>query len=153
MVQDDKVSILDEAIEYLKKLEKKVRELEARRESKDSEVRTKRAPQDVVERTCDNYCNNRADNGKKPATNKRKACDIDETEIEIDSVRLKDISNNVTICMNDNKVLIEMKCPWREGVLLEIMEAVSNLHLDFHSVHSSEADGTLYLTMKSKATF
>ncbi|KAK4262769.1 hypothetical protein QN277_028281 [Acacia crassicarpa] len=150
ITRDDKVSILDEAIKHLKKLEKKVRELEARRESKDSEARIKRAPQDVVERTCDNYCNNRADNSKKPATNKRKACDIDETETEIDSVRLKDISNNVTICMNDNKVLIELKCPWREGVLLEIMEAVSNLHLDFHSVHSSEADGTLYLTMKSK---
>lgn len=150
ITRDDKVSILDEAIEHLKKLEKKVRELEALKESKDSETRTKRAPQDVVERTCDNYCNNRADNGKKPAMNKRKACDVDETVTEMDSVRLKDISNNVTICMNDNEVLIEMKCPWREGVLLEIMEAVSNLHLDFHSVHSSEADGTLYLTMKSK---
>ncbi|XP_028767443.1 transcription factor GLABRA 3 isoform X2 [Neltuma alba] len=150
ITRDDKVSILDEAIEYLKKLEKKVRELEARRESKDSETRTKRTPQDVVERTCDNYCNNRSDNGKKPAMNKRKACDIDETEI--DSVRLKDISNNVTICMNDNDVLVELKCPRREGVLLEIMEAVSNLHLDFHSVHSSEADGILHLTIKSKIT-
>lgn len=152
-MQDDKVSILDEAIEYLRKLEKKVRELEALRESKDSETRTKRAPQDVVERTCDNYCNKRSDNGKKLVTNKRRACDIDETETGIDSVRLKDISNNVTICMNNKEILIELKCPWREGILLEIMEAVSNLHLDLHSVHSSEADGTFYLTMKSKVAF
>lgn len=134
-------------------MEKKVRELEARKELKGLEKRTKRAPQDVVERTCDNYCNNNiTGNGKKPVVNKRKVCDIEEIEREIDAVPLKDHSNDVTVSMSGNEVLIEMKCPWREGILLEIMEAVSSLHLDFHSAQSSEVDGNLYLTMKSKVS-
>ncbi|KAI4315424.1 hypothetical protein L6164_028236 [Bauhinia variegata] len=147
--KDDKVSILDDAIEYLRKLERRVRELEARRELIDLETRTKRTPQDMVERTSDNYFNNKTDKGKKPM--KRKACDIDETGREIDSIVSKDTCTiNVTINTSDNEVLIEMKCSWREGALLEIMEAVSSLHLDFLSVQSSKADGNLHLTIKSK---
>ncbi|KAF7810300.1 Transcription factor GLABRA 3 [Senna tora] len=149
--KDDKVSILDDAIEYLRKLEKKVKELEACKELVDLETKTKRKPQDMVERTSDNYFNNKTDNGKKPMLNKRKACDIDETWRDDESVALKDSStNSITISMSNSEVLIEMKCPWREGAMMEIMQAISSFHLDFHSVQSSEADGNLYLTIKSK---
>lgn len=152
-LQDDKVSILDDVIEYLRKLEKKVREMEACRELRDLGTKAKRTPQDLVERTSDNYFNRKTDNGKKPMINKRKACEIDESWQESDSVALKDSStNSVNISMSDTEVLIEMRCPWREGVVLEIMEALSSLHLDFHSVQSSEADGNLYLTIKSKVS-
>ena len=127
--------------------------MEAQREliDLDNRSRTKRTPQDMVDRTSDNYRNNKIDHGKKSVSNKRKACEADETWQEINSDALKEGSNiNVTICMTDTEVLIEMKCPWREGVLLETVEALSSLHLDCHSVQSSEADGSFYLIIKCK---
>ena len=148
-VQDDKVSILDDAIEYLKKLEKRIRELEASKELVDIENRTKRATQDMVERTSDNYCDNGNGNGKKPMSNKRKVRHIDERSGEIDSLAAKD-SSMINVNMSNNEVVIEMKCPWSERAMLDIMEAANGLQLDFDTVQSSTADGNLYLTMKAK---
>ncbi|XP_022760207.1 transcription factor EGL1-like [Durio zibethinus] len=147
----DKVSILDDTIEYLQDLAKRVEELESSRELTELEERMKRKPQDHVERTSDNYGNNKITNGKKSSINKRKACDIDEAELEIDYVASKDgLTDNLTVSMNKKDFLIEFRCPWREGILLEIMDALSTLNLDCHSVQSSTTEGILSLTIKSK---
>ncbi|MBA0680628.1 hypothetical protein Goari_012317 [Gossypium aridum] len=138
-----KVSILDVTIEYLQALERRVAELESCRKS---EARTK------IERTSDNYGNNKTNNGKKSSLSKRKAYDVvDEADQEIGYVASKDGStDNVTLSMNNKELLIEFKCPWREGILLEVMDALSILNLDCHSVQSSTTEGILSLTIKSK---
>jgi uncharacterized protein YjhX (UPF0386 family) len=59
-------------------------------------------------------------------------------------------ADDITVSMNKGDVVIEIKCLWREGILLEIMDAASHLHLDSHSVQSSIMDGILSLTIKSK---
>ncbi|XWS61768.1 hypothetical protein CRYUN_Cryun07bG0153900 [Craigia yunnanensis] len=147
----DKVSILDDTIEYLQDLERRVEELESCRELTELEVRTKRKLQDHVERTSDNYGNNKIINGKKSSLNKRKACDNDEAEQEIDYVASKDGStDNVNVSMNNKDFLIEFRCPWREGILVEIIDALNILNLDCHSVQSSTTEGILFLTIKSK---
>lgn len=151
LVQVDKVSILDETIEYLQELERRVEELESCKELTELEARTRRKPQDAIERTSDNCGSYKSGNNKKPPANKRKACNIDKTEQEMDYDISKDTStDNITVSINEKDVLIEMKCPWREGLLLEIIDAASHLHLDSHSVQSSTIDGILYLTIKSK---
>ncbi|KAL6000680.1 hypothetical protein ACLOJK_006406 [Asimina triloba] len=43
-----------------------------------------------------------------------------------------------------------MRCPWRECMLMEIVEAISGLHLDTYSVQSCTNDGVLALSLKSK---
>ncbi|KAJ6705557.1 TRANSCRIPTION FACTOR EGL1 [Salix purpurea] len=145
----DKVSVLDGTIQYLQELERKVEELESRREL--LEAITRRKPQDTVERTSDNYGSNKIGNGKNSLTNKRKAPDIDEMESDTNHKISKDGSADHTIVsMNKEDVLIEIKCLWREGILLELMDAASHLHLDSHSVESSTTDGILSLTIKSK---
>ncbi|KAM1024954.1 hypothetical protein TB2_037568 [Malus domestica] len=149
--KEDEVSILDDAIEHLKDLEKRVEELESFWEPTNSDSKMKRKLQDTVERTSDNCCNPKISNGKKPIVYKRKVSNVDETEPEINHIVSKNISSdNITVNMNNKDVLIEMKFPWREGVLLEIMDATSRLHLDAHSVQSSTADGILSLTIKSR---
>ena len=152
-VQVNKVSVLDNTIEYLKELKSRVEELESSKESTEIEAKTSRRTPDTAERTSDNYGDNSVRNGKKPLLNKRKACDIDEMEPDSNRVILKDDSTEtITVTTNERKkdVLIEMRCPWRECLLLEIMDAVSTLHLDSHSVQSASADGILSLTIKSK---
>ena len=81
---------------------------------------------------------------------KRKACGVDEKGREINLDALKgSYANDVTVSTSDNGIVIEMKCPSRAGRMLEIMEAINSFNIDFSSVQSTEADGNLYLTIKS----
>ncbi|XP_012086894.1 transcription factor GLABRA 3 isoform X3 [Jatropha curcas] len=147
----DKVSILDDTIEYLQELEKRVEELESCRGSTELEARARRKLQDAIEGTSDNYGSNKTGNNKKHLVNKRKAHDISEMEPEINYNIPKDCStDNITVSINDMDILIEIKCLWREGLLLEIIDVISHMHLDSYSVQSSTIDGTLSLTIKSK---
>ncbi|GFQ04816.1 transcription factor egl1 [Phtheirospermum japonicum] len=93
-------------------LERKVEELESFKESMEIDSTTQTKHQDAIERTSDNYGPNKIGNSKKPSTNKRKACEINKTGAE----------NNITVSVIDRDVLIEMKCPWKDCVLVEIME-------------------------------
>ncbi|CAL9113414.1 unnamed protein product, partial [Musa acuminata var. zebrina] len=85
-----------------------------------------------------------------PLGNKRKACDIDEGVAEHHFVLSKHGPVHVTVTVKEKEVLVELRCPWRECLLLEVVESMSNLHLDPISVQSSSADGMLALTVKSK---
>eukprot|EP00262_Sarcandra_glabra_P006149 TRINITY_DN18273_c0_g1_i1.p1 TRINITY_DN18273_c0_g1~~TRINITY_DN18273_c0_g1_i1.p1 ORF type:complete len:671 (-),score=128.26 TRINITY_DN18273_c0_g1_i1:478-2490(-) len=145
----DKVSILGDTIAYVKQLERRVEELEGGRGLEEFDARGRGKHPDIVERTSDNYGSNDIANGKKPL-NKRKACDMNEVGAELSWVLSKDKLADVTITIIDNEVLIEMKCAWREGLLLEIVEAISNLQLDARSVQSSSVDGIFTLTLRSK---
>ncbi|XP_062074328.1 transcription factor EGL1 [Humulus lupulus] len=149
--KEDKVSILDDAIQYLKELEKRVEELESSKDSTDVEPRTtKRKPQDAREGTSDNYRKKKISSGTKQLMNKRKVCDINDVEPEKNHYVSKECSvDNVAVNMKNKDVIIEIRCPWREGVLLEIMDTLSNLQLDSHSVQSSTMDGVISLTIKS----
>ncbi|XP_038679989.1 transcription factor GLABRA 3 isoform X2 [Tripterygium wilfordii] len=140
----DKVSILDDTIEYLQELERRVEELESSsKEVAETEARTKSKPQETSERTSGNYGNT-----NKAVLNKRKALDIDETVQDINCAGSS--TDNLIVSVNDKDVLIKMRCPWREGMLLDIMDAITNLHLDTCSIQSSTADGMLSVTIKSQ---
>lgn len=150
-MQVDKLSILDDTIAYLRELQSRVEELESCGISMEVEAKSRRKPHDMVERTSDNCRTHVTGSGKKLFVNKRKASDIDSMEPETNSVVQRDVSaDNLTVKINDRTVLIEMRCSWREGVLLDIINEVNNLHLDSHSVQSSTIDGILSLTIKSK---
>ncbi|MED6170903.1 endoglucanase 3 [Stylosanthes scabra] len=139
--KDDKVSILDDAMEYLRKLEEKVRELEAKKDVIDFDgIVSTRTSQDMGERTSDTNGNKNS----KSVSNKRRAWEAAGDE------EMNNPDIDVEIYVSESEVVIEMKCPWREGVLLETVEALSSLHLDCHSLQSSESHGNLYLTIKSK---
>ncbi|KAK8483791.1 hypothetical protein V6N13_021583 [Hibiscus sabdariffa] len=142
----DKVSILDDTIDYLQDLVRRVEELESCRELTESETRTKRTTRDHVERTSDNYGNNKVTNGKKSSyLNKRKACE------DIDYVASKDGStDNLSVSMNNKDLVIQFRCRWQDGILFEIIDALSILDLDCHSVQSSTIDGILSMTISSK---
>ncbi|KAL1366786.1 hypothetical protein HN51_020856 [Arachis hypogaea] len=154
----EKISILGDTIKYLKELETRVEELESYMDMADSEARTKRKCPDMLEQISDNYEARKVYNKgmRKPwMMNKRKACDIDEKNIEeIDRFVVSKEDNNkpldVKVNMKEQEVLIEMQCPYREYILHDIMDAINNLHLDAYSVESSTNEGVLTLTLKSK---
>jgi len=99
----------------------------------------------MVDRTSDNH------GIKKPWINKRKARDIDEAELELDEVAPKDgMPVDLKVCMKEKEILIEMRCPYREYMLLDILDEANKRQLDVLSVHSSTLDGIFTLTLKSK---
>ncbi|KAF6175116.1 hypothetical protein GIB67_022797 [Kingdonia uniflora] len=141
----DKESILSDTIEYLKELERRVDELESCREIvEEFDARERKKHPDIAERTSDNY-------GTRLKINKRKACDMDEMDPDLDWGLPEDVlTMDLTVQMVGNEVFIDIFCPWRECLILEIMDAVSNLQLDAHSVQSSTTHDTLTLNLKSK---
>ncbi|KAL8150433.1 hypothetical protein V2J09_020241 [Rumex salicifolius] len=132
----DKVSILDDTINHLKELKRRIHELESSQDL--DECRTLTKPQDMSERTSDNYGNN------KPRA-KRKADESDEVMIKHNSM-----NTNISISLIEKDVLIKLICPWKECLLLEIMDALSNLKLDTHSIQSSTSESILSVTIKAK---
>lgn len=150
--QVDKASILGDTIEYLKDMERRVQELESCRESSlELDAKNRRKHPDVAERTSDNYGSKEMmANGRKSCSNKRKTCDAGETEAEHHWVLSRDGPIDVIVTMKEAEVVVEIHCPWRECLLLEIVESISNFHLDPLSVQSSTVDGVLALTVKSK---
>ncbi|KHG17443.1 Transcription factor GLABRA 3 -like protein [Gossypium arboreum] len=151
----DKESILKDTIKYLKELEARIEELESCKNSMEFEARPRRNCLDVVEQTSDNYENRKVDSVKKPWINKRKACAIDESLHESGSELNRTIPKDglapaVKVSIKELEVIIEIKCPCREFLLLDIMEAINNLHLDAHTVQSCTLDGLVTLTLKSK---
>ncbi|XP_023643497.1 transcription factor EGL1 isoform X2 [Capsella rubella] len=140
----DKVSILDDTIEYLQELQKRVQELESCRESADTETRMtmmkRKKPEDEDERASANCMNS-----------KRKGSDVNVVgEDEPVSTGYAGLTDNLRISSVGNEVVIELRCAWREGILLEIMDVISDLNLDSHSVQSSTGDGLLCLTVNCK---
>nr|XP_009384094.1 PREDICTED: transcription factor EGL1-like [Musa acuminata subsp. malaccensis] len=148
----DKASILGDTIEYLKDMERRVQELESCRESSlELDAKNRRKHPDVAERTSDNYGSKEMmANGRKSCSNKRKTCDAGETEAEHHWVLSRDGPIDVIVTMKEAEVVVEIHCPWRECLLLEIVESISHFHLDPLSVQSSTVDGVLALTVKSK---
>lgn len=146
-LQVDNVSLLDNTIEYLKDLHRRVKDLESCREYAESGATLKEKCQESMEGTSDNYRKNRNGHGGMPLINKRKASNIDDMEVSESS------AENVTVRISNEDVVIKMSCQWREGVLFEIMDALSSHSLDSHSVQSSTSDATLHLKIKSKVKF
>ncbi|KAG5231354.1 basic helix-loop-helix regulatory family protein [Salix suchowensis] len=140
----DKTSILSNTTNYLRQLESRVAELESCTGSTDYEARS-RSYMDMVDRISYNY------GIKKPRINKRKARDIDEAELELDEAAPKDdMPVDLKVCMKEKEILIEIRSPYREYMLTDIMNEANKLQLDVLSVHSSTLDGIFTLTLKSK---
>lgn len=147
----DKASILGDTIEYLKELEARVEELESCIDLSEHEERARKKFHDMVEKISDNY-ENGSGSSKRAWVNKRKASDIDESsDPELSSVVPKNGPLlDIKVSVKENEVLIQMSCPWREYLLLDIIDALNNLDMEAHSVQSSTVDGILTVTLQSK---
>ncbi|CAN6461675.1 unnamed protein product [Victoria cruziana] len=144
-LQLNKASLLGDTIDYLKQLEARVEELESFKEL----IRRKRCP-DVTERTSDNYASNGSVVSKKCCRIERNASTGNEPKSELQWVLCKDGTTDVMVTIKEKDVSIDIQCPWRESVLLEIIQAMHELHLDSQSIKSSMVDGNLKLALRAK---
>lgn len=68
--------------------------------------------------------------------------------LKMDNLQQLDIS--IDVIKLEHEVLITISCPWRDYLLIDILEEMNNLNLDTHTVQSSMLDGTFTLSLKSK---
>lgn len=148
VAKTDETSILMDTIEYLKELEARVDELESCIDFEGSSA-MRDLELDLVEHTSDNY--EGVEYEKQPLMRKRKASEIYETDTDLGKAIQKDIQPlDVKVDIAADEVLMRVTCPWREHLLLDIMEAANDLNLDTHTVQSSTLNGILSLFLKSK---
>lgn len=147
-MQADKASILDDTIKYVQKLEARVEELESSTGLADDESHIKKKSADAGEHKSDN-----TDSSKKTLVHKRKASHVEygTEDSELNSITLKEGNVfDMSVIIQEQEVAIEIRCAWREYLLLDIMDAVNSLHLDAHSVSSATHDGIFTLSINSK---
>ncbi|CAH9144318.1 unnamed protein product [Cuscuta epithymum] len=136
----DKVSILDETIKYVKDLKRRVCGAQSKKGLDANEGMMRGC--DSAERTSSNCGTNTIDNAMKLLpNNKRKAC---EMEVKKSSVC------EIAVSVIGEEVIVEIRCEWSEGVLIRIIEALTNQQLDCVTVQSSRGDGILSMTIKCK---
>ncbi|KFK42564.1 hypothetical protein AALP_AA1G011600 [Arabis alpina] len=75
--------------------------------------------------------------------------EIIEESSETEQGMVRD-ERNVRVKLKESEVLIEVRCLYRDYIVADIMEAMSNLNMDAFSIRSSNEDGFLLLNLKAK---
>ncbi|CAH9120869.1 unnamed protein product [Cuscuta epithymum] len=137
----DKISILDETIGYLKELERRCREVESHKDS-----RTRGVSDDGDDDNDDDM-----DKGNSLSQKGKNEDDMEECPHDNNKGFAKNgLAHGVNISVNEDNVMIEMRCVWSEGILIKIVEALNHMHLVCREIQSSNTDGILFVTIKAK---
>ncbi|KAH9325181.1 hypothetical protein KI387_005359 [Taxus chinensis] len=161
----DKASILADAIEYLRQLQRRVEELETSNKQMETEIGIRNP--NSLKRMCTEERMTRLDGNinnvqcldgelswiltatkptcKSQRVEKRKFCDLQGYQINVCAA--SDVQ--VSFIEQDN-ILIEIQCPWRDDVLLNLMQILSALHFDTYSIQSSVVDDMFVAALKAK---
>ncbi|KAJ1686066.1 hypothetical protein LUZ63_017456 [Rhynchospora breviuscula] len=111
----DKASILGDAIEYVKQLRKRIQELETRNKQLETSQRLK----------------------KLPISEKRKIRAIEGGDSNTTGKPVRGVTTDIQVSIIEQDALLELQCPYKEGLLINIMQTLHELRLEVISVNSS----------------
>ncbi|CAN8248212.1 unnamed protein product [Cochlearia groenlandica] len=138
----DKESILNNTIKYLKELESRVEELESCMGSVNFvERQRKKHINDMTEETSGNY----DDDSSTKIDGKYSSGEIKQA-----TSSRSDYETNLRVKLKETEVGIQVRCSNRDYIVADIMETLSNLHMDAFSVRSHTLNGFLTLNIKAK---
>ncbi|ONK76768.1 uncharacterized protein A4U43_C03F31930 [Asparagus officinalis] len=126
----DKASILGDTIEYVKQLKRRIQELESRNKITES----------------DQKCKARVHNTRKLRVVEHRKL----TESKSSTITVEALSSSVQVSIIDNNALIELQCPYRERLLMHIMQTLDQLKLEITSIKSSSVNGMLSAQLQAK---
>lgn len=159
VTKTDKESVLEEAIEYLKHLQHRVLELKSH--AKQTEVDhndfqehnpINRAIIDKQdEELSDEKHFNRVkklrdsdDQIKSPRTAEKKVRVVEASATSPTKTSEACIAK-IEVSINDDKALLELKCCWKKGLLLQIMQTLNSLHLEIYDLQSSRVQHNYFV--------
>ncbi|KAL1832852.1 hypothetical protein ACET3Z_002503 [Daucus carota] len=120
----DKASILGDTIEYVKQLRKKIHELEAREHHVNEDA-------DCVDQRLGNRGDSRRDKRKMRVVEQGGRRVVKAAEVQ------QETTMEVSIIENDG--LVEIKCPYKEGLLLDVMMKLREFRMEITAAHSSSS--------------
>ncbi|OAY72575.1 Basic helix-loop-helix protein A [Ananas comosus] len=151
----DKASILGDAIEYVKQLRKRIQDLESRNRQMESLTKTAELQRPGSSKDPNVPRGSGSPQGSgvdHVATSQLKAFSSDKRKIRVlEGTRVVDApSTNVQVSIIEADALLEMQCPYKEGLLLKIMQTIHELRLEIMSIQSSSVNGTLFAELRAK---
>ncbi|XP_010501274.1 PREDICTED: transcription factor MYC1-like [Camelina sativa] len=85
----------------------------------------------------------------KPTMKENMLSELIEETSETEQGMVRD-ETHVRVKLKESEVFIEVRCLYRDYIVADIMEAVSNLNMDAFSIESHSHDGVLVLNLKAK---
>ncbi|KAK9733531.1 hypothetical protein RND81_04G073400 [Saponaria officinalis] len=133
----DKASILGDTIEYLKQLRKKIQDLEARPKQIDPEP-------DMSGETDKRSTVPTAERGVE----KRKVRVVEGGGHE--KAKAMETGDMLQVSIIESDALVELQCPYREGLLLDVMLTLRDMCMEVTAVQCSLNDGFIVAELRGK---
>ncbi|XP_059299723.1 transcription factor BHLH42 isoform X1 [Lycium ferocissimum] len=141
----DKASILGDTIEYVKQLRKKVQDLEARHRhtegTKDGDEKSGTAKVKALQ-----------GRGKRTMKNVEGSVGRSLAKItaETPCTREDEEVVQVQVSIIENDALVELRCPYKEGLLLDVMQMLRELKVEVVAIQSSLNGGIFLAELRAK---
>ncbi|KAA8550880.1 hypothetical protein F0562_002564 [Nyssa sinensis] len=143
----DKASILGDAIEYVNQLRKKIQDLEARARQMEADQPSRMAVDSQIKSSS---LKSVADKRKlrivkESGSAKPKAVDSPPQRVAEDGGQV-----DVEVSIIESDALVELRCPYREGLLLDVMQMLLELRVEITTVQSSLTNGVFVSELRAK---
>nr|ALU11265.1 bHLH transcription factor 1 [Nelumbo lutea] len=158
----DKASILGDTIEYVKQLRRRIRDLETRNRQMEENERRSRGGGESQKTSSSKEQRSGPGNsgitvqertrGLAAGSDRRKLRIVEGTggakAKVVDALSI--VGNTVQVSIIESDALLELQCPYREGLLLDIMQMLRELRFEITAVQSSSTDGIFNAELRAK---
>ncbi|KAK2999032.1 hypothetical protein RJ639_023087 [Escallonia herrerae] len=148
----DKASILGDTIEYVKQLRKKIQDLEARTRQMEVDQRSRSVGD--AQKTSDKRKMRIVEGGvggkPKPVEQPPPPPAPAAKPMEVVAVAGAGDVLQVEVSIIESDALVELQCPYNEGLLLDVMQKLRELRVEITAVQSSLNNGVFAAEMRAK---
>lgn len=130
----DKASILGDTVEYLKHLRQKIQDLEA--QNREFESSRKASFEELQRMDVQSKRKVRILEGVVDGCTKQKAVESPKTNLQVSII--------------GSEGLLEVQCPYKEGLLLDILLILQGLRIETTAVRSSSSNGVFIAELRAK---
>lgn len=102
--------------------------------------------------SCDNEIRSQAEGKCSSSFSRKEAdnCNSDNDEADACQVKRLRLSSDVKVKLIETDASIELHCPCRVDLLIDVLQTLQNLQLDVNVVHATTMDGNLTTSFKAK---
>ncbi|XP_031402895.1 transcription factor BHLH42-like isoform X2 [Punica granatum] len=160
----DKASILGDTIEYVKQLRMRIQDLETKIRQMETDLRSRlgdpaRLSSSKEQRSSSAGAVDRAACSAPPGTEKRKMRIVEGSGTVVKPKAVESppppptptsMETSVQVSIIESNGLIELQCPHKEGLLLDVMQMLRELRIEITAVQSSLTNGFFMAELKAK---
>ena len=129
----DKASILGDAIDYVKELQGRLRAMQ------DDPLRVAKAATDMTT-TREDLASFELEQGREG-----------DEAVEMKEVAHGRHGTNIRVSMEtDNVALVKLHCPWRQTLLVDVLQTLNEFEFEVSAVRSSTSDGIFSALLQAK---